>query len=349
MSLAARLARIASRLERLIDRLRRRKAPKVPPVVDPYIGYATPHEIVLRGRVLTALRRTAPRPRHGRLTNFRQMLRLFMTDEVAGIVLEARGCRATTDQEGYFTLCVPRRTGEIGWISVRVSQLGHRAPGGDSTDWSEAETEIDAAVLPAFVPDGGAEFGIISDIDDTMLETGSWRPIRMAWISMTGSILTRRIFSDAIELMDRLTRNGRNPVFYVSSSPWNLHDFLRRLFERNGLPAGPFFLRDIGIAEDRLAGSAHENHKSAAIAAILGANPDLPFVLIGDTGQEDAMIYDSASRRNPGRVARVILRAPGRGADAADLVHIRRLRDRGLPVHVGPDFTPALEALAEEA
>ena len=350
MTLAGRLSRLAVRLERGLERLRRRRPPDSPPMVDPYIGYGVPGGIVLRGRVLTSLRRAAPRPEQGRLTNLRQMLRLFMTDEVAGVLVEARGRRALSDEEGYFHLTVPRQPDEAGWIRVPVSQLGHADPeSGAPAPWAAAEAEPDAAVLPAFLPDGAAVLGVISDIDDTMLETGAWRPLRMLWTSLTGNILTRRIFPDAVTLIDRLTEDGRTPVFYVSSSPWNLHEFLYRLFDRHGLRQGPMFLRDLGIAEDKLIVAGHGDHKSRAIDAVLTANPDLPFVLVGDTGQADAEIYEAATRRHPGRIVRVILRAPGRGADAADLVHIRRLRDRAIPVHVGADFSAALEALAKEA
>ncbi len=33
-----------------------------------------------------------------------------------------------------------------------------------------------------------------------------------------------------------------NPIFYVSSSPWNLYDLLERIIELNGIPLGPLFL-----------------------------------------------------------------------------------------------------------
>lgn len=332
MTWARRISRVATRMEAALGRIWPRRRNRRPPVIEPYLGYASGPDIVLRGRVLTALRRSEPRPEQGRLTNLRQMLNLFLTDEVAGVTVRARGRTALSDEEGYFTLQVPRQDGETGWIEIAVEgEVDTLGRGGD--------------VLCAFVPGPEARLGIISDIDDTLLETGAWRPARMIWTSLTGNILTRHIFPDAVQLIGRLGEDGQNPVFYVSSSPWNLHDFLARLFRRHGLLPGPMFLRDLGISEDQLIASGHGDHKTGAIDAILAANPDLPFVLIGDTGQHDATIYEAATRRHAGRVRRVILRAPGNGADPADLVHVRQMRARGVTVDLGPTFAQVLEAL----
>ncbi len=41
------------------------------PLLEPYRGFATPDALVVRGRVLTSLRRTAPEPENGRWTNLR--------------------------------------------------------------------------------------------------------------------------------------------------------------------------------------------------------------------------------------------------------------------------------------
>jgi hypothetical protein len=54
------LRRWALRLEAALDRVR--PAGRGTPVIDPDIGYATPDGPILRGRSLTALRRTRPAP-----------------------------------------------------------------------------------------------------------------------------------------------------------------------------------------------------------------------------------------------------------------------------------------------
>ncbi|QQA42915.1 App1 family protein [Pelagovum pacificum] len=345
MKMVGYLARFVHRIEGLFDRRQRRRQTGAQPVIEPYIGYATPEEIVLRGRVLTALRRSEPRPDQHWFTNFRQMLRLFLTDEVSGVSIRARGCRVASDEEGYFTLSVPR-DGVSGWVEVKVEHLDEvPAPGGLPYAWEDGEMPVAEAVMPAFAPGTDAEIGVISDVDDTMLQTGAWSRIRLVWTSLMGNIHTRHIFPDAVELISRLSAGGRNPVFYVSSSPWNLHDFLERVFARHNLVRGPMFLRDFGLNDKRPLASSHSDHKSHAIDTILAANPGLPFVLIGDTGQFDSEIYAAAARRHKGRIQRVILRAPRRKRDAATEVNVRTLRQKGIPVHVGPDFSEAIEVL----
>ena len=97
------------------------------------------------------------------------------------------------------------------------------------------------------------------------------------------------------------------------------------------------FLRDLGVAEGHLVGG-HLGHKGRAIDTILAANPRLPFVLLGDTGQHDAEVYFRAAERHPGRIARVILRAPGPGADERDKDFAARLDRIGVPVEIRPEF-----------
>ena len=312
------LARVLHPVERALDRLRpARRTDDL--VIDPYLGYATPEEIILRGRVLTALRRTTPSPEGSWWTNLRQMLSLFFTSEVARVAVHAGEVTAITDEEGYFDLHLPRGTISPGWARFDVGLDG------------EGRT-LEALVAP---PD--APFGVISDIDDTVLETGAYSLIRNLWTSLTGNALTRHVFPDAVALMARFEAVGA-PIFFVSSSPWNLHHFLVRIFERHGLPKAPIFLRDLGLSRTQFISGTHGDHKGSAIDAILAAHPDLPFVLVGDTGQHDPQVYLAAAERHPGRIARVIFREPGKGADAKDTQAMATLRDLGVRVDSGRDY-----------
>nr|WP_272911493.1 App1 family protein [Loktanella sp. M215] len=108
-------------------------------------------------------------------------------------------------------------------------------------------------------------------------------------------------------------------------------------------------MRDYGFGKDQFITGRHGDHKGSAIDRLLAAHPDLPVVLVGDTGQHDAQIYADAAVRHPGRIARVILRAPGRGAGTDDLLQVERLRSLAIPVFVGPDFGPVLRELTAQA
>lgn len=317
------LRQAAIQIERVWERLTRRS--RGDPVLDAYRGYATPDALVVRGRVLTALRRTRPEPESSKLTNLLQMAGLFFTDEVAGIPVHSpeTGRRAVSDAEGYIRLELPCDGHAPGWNEVHLEIEGHPAT---------------RRGFPVLLPRPGAQRGVISDVDDTMMRTGAYSLVRNLWTTFTGSPLTREIFPDAVELMSRL-HDGVNPVFYVSSSPWNLHHFLDAVFARAGLVPGPMFLRDLGLAGTK----GHRDHKSAAIDAILDANPGLPFVLIGDTGQKDAFVYRDAVARHPGRIERVILREPVVGAPQASLHAIAEIEADGVPVHHAGDFIGAMQ------
>ena len=323
MAVGRGLHAVAVRVEDWLERAWPRKPPKRP-VLDPYRGYGSPEGLVLRGRVLGALRRTAPDPEHSRWRNLRQMVSLFLTDEVADVRVVAPGCgsEALSDEEGYVRLTVPG-TGAEGWQDVAV----------EIADDPESRVQF-----RALVPLASARCGIISDIDDTLMETGAYSLVRNLWTTFTGSALTRRIFPDAVALMDALSDRGRNPVYYVSSSPWNLHHFLTRVFDRAGLPAGPMFLRDLGVGRDKFITGTHGDHKGEAIDRILAATPDLPFILIGDTGQHDAEVYLEACRRHGPRIRAVILREPRPGADAKSRAAMAAIEREGVVLAHGAGF-----------
>ncbi|MGR3762234.1 App1 family protein (plasmid) [Roseobacteraceae bacterium NS-SX3] len=320
------------RAERALDAIFRRRngtGTGVPKVIDPYLGFATPDQLIVRGRVLTKLRHGRARENQSLLANLRQMVSLFLTDEVSGVTVCHGGTTAISDEEGYFQLPLPNR-GPAGWRDIPVSIEGRGK----------------AALCPVLVPRPDARFMVISDIDDTMMRTGAYSLWRNLWTSFTGNALTRHVFPDSVALMQHLSEGGRNPVFYVSSSPWNMHGFLDQVFRRAGLVRGPMFLRDLGLSETKFITEGHGNHKGQSIDTLLRAHPGLPAVLIGDTGQHDAAIYLEAAQRHPGRIAAVLLRTPGNGADAADLQDLAALEETGVPVLAGQDFNNALTRLA---
>ncbi|MFZ3582585.1 phosphatase domain-containing protein [Loktanella sp. DJP18] len=294
--------------------------------IEPYGGYATTEHLIARGRVLAA-REIEKIDGQSKLANARQMFRLFATHEVAEVTVRSGSCSAVTDAEGYFTLLTPRGD-QSGWVNVAVAIPGQ------------------SAICPVLVARRDARWAVISDIDDTMMHTGAWSTLRNLWTSFTGSVASREVFDDAVALIRGLAADGRNPVYFVSSSPWNFHGFLDDVFRRAGLPEAPKFLRDYGFGDDQFITGRHGDHKGSAIDRIAAAHPDLPLVLIGDTGQHDAKIYADAAVRHPGRVARVILRTPGGGADADDRLQAERLRSLGIPVSLDTNFHAALAELS---
>lgn len=313
------LLRGALRLEALLHSVT--GARRTPRVIEPYTGYATPDHLVVIGRVHDRLTRADPRPDQRRFTNVAQMLGKFLTLEVAGATVRAGEVETQSDEEGYFTLEIPRKD-EDGWhvVEVTLDATGERFP------------------CPVLVPPATHDVMIVSDIDDTVMRTGAYSLVRNLWTTFSGNALSREVFADAAVLLDRLHADGARPVFYVSSSPWNLYYFLEAVFRRGALVRGPMFLRDLGLSDTKFITSGHGSHKGQAIDTILAANPDRPVILMGDTGQKDARIYRDAILRHPDRVRAVVLRTPGPGLDADDRRALAALEETGVAVFSGPSF-----------
>lgn len=103
------------------------------------------------------------------------------------------------------------------------------------------------------------------------------------------------------------TGKESNPIFYVSSSPWHLYTPLVDFFKAQGIPLGPLILRELGV-KALLGSNRHYLHKLENIERILQTYPDLPFVLIGDSGQHDPEIYKEVVERHPNRIRAIYIR-----------------------------------------
>ena len=138
---------------------------------------------------------------------------------------------------------------------------------------------------------------------------------------LTGNARTRLPFPGVGALYRALTRDGeaRNPIFYVSSSPWNFFDLLWQFLDYRRIPLGPMFLRNWGV--DLLGG--HGGYKHGVIERIFTRFPDLTFVLVGDSGEKDPEIYAEIVRRHPGRVLAVYIRDVTEGTRDSGVLKLR--------------------------
>ena len=312
--LQAAVLRFLARAELVIDRvvwgLRRRFGRLGPLQIVTYRGFGTATRVVVRGRVLEASVLERSLPADTKLRSFRRMLRRFFSRELPDATVRAQlgasGVGGSTDDEGYFDMAV----------TAPAPASGLR----DGGDWQSAQVEVTGATVRGLVPvqataqilipGPSATLGIISDIDDTVLQTHVTQKLKMIWVTLSGSAFTRMPFDGTSALYHALAAgvSGRacNPVFYVSKSPWNLYDFLVDFLDHHQLPRGPLLLRDIGLRE-----APPVDHKSAAVRELLDTYPDLPFVLLGDSGERDPEIYLETAARYPGRIAAIYIRDLG--------------------------------------
>jgi phosphatidate phosphatase APP1 len=264
--------------------------------IDSYGGHGGPGGVVVRGRVLDNTLPTTAAEGEGVGSTVRRSVRSFLTRELAGVPLrvELAGAHLDTvsDEDGYFRVRLPATDDlESPWTAGTVALAG---------DYRGLTAPHTTPVL-ARVPAGSAAFGIISDLDDTVIRTGVQRVGQMVLHTLTRSELTRSPFPGAAELYRDLVA-GVNPVFYVSSSPWNLHTFLTAFLEHHGFPRGPLLLRDL------LGTAAGREQKHGRIREILDLHPGLRFVLIGDSGEKDPEIYADIVRTHPDQVIAVYIR-----------------------------------------
>ena len=138
------------------------------------------------------------------------------------------------------------------------------------------------------MPPSDAEFGVISDIDDTIIYSNVTRKLRMMVTLALSNAHTRKPFW-GVAAFYRALHRGRNPFFYVSKSPWNLYVPLLEFLQRQQLPAGPLLLARFWPGyEERSQGQGdrgHSRHLSRRFR----------FILIGDSGEEDPEIYAPSS------------------------------------------------------
>ena len=96
-------------------------------------------------------------------------------------------------------------------------------------------------------------------------------------------------------------------MFYVSSSPWHLFGPLVDFLRLQGIPLGPLLLRELSVSQI-LKPTNHGSHKLDKIEQILSYYPDMQFVLIGDSGEQDPEIYTEVVRRHPKAVRMIYIR-----------------------------------------
>jgi phosphatidate phosphatase APP1 len=129
---------------------------------------------------------------------------------------------------------------------------------------------------------------------------------------MLGNARTRLPFPGVAAFYQALERGGdgkrRNPIFYVSSSPWNIHDVIAEFMDIQRIPTGPIHLRDWDVDLDALTSQRLKRHKEPIIKEILELYPSLPFILIGDDSQKDPEIYRSIIDQFPGRILAIYIR-----------------------------------------
>jgi phosphatidate phosphatase APP1 len=345
----SRLSTLIDRADKLSDTVRLRlRGFAGPLMIIPYLGYGTTEKLLLSGRVLEDEGFTPARSADRTWRNLINMYKRFETDEVPGARIRARfqgiESEATTDDEGYFSFEIQpvRRLDSGQWQHVELQLL-------DPPSSKENPVRTTAQVL---VPSVAARFGIISDIDDTVISTHVSNKLKMFLTVMLSNEHTRKPFEGVAGLYRALhkgvTRVEDNPVFYVSNTAWNLYTLLLEFLRLQNIPQGPLLLRDFG--DHLLFSKDRDSHKKSNIKQILDMFPYLPFVLIGDSGERDPEIYRDIVKEFPTRIRAIYIRSIDRRHSRLVAIDklIEEVRHTGTQLVLTPDSEFAAAHAAAE-
>jgi phosphatidate phosphatase APP1 len=312
-SLKTLLVRSGKRLDTSVDeirnRLRRRLNIGYGPIhILPYRSYGVPGLLTVMGRVIEQRTTILSEDDDTWWDNLVNMYRRFASRELAGVQLRIYygddHVDTVTDAEGYFRAKLPLTPALPfpGWFNVNVTFTTPAVYGKDAIS---AQAEV-------LIPPAEANFGVISDVDDTVVLTHATNLLKMARMVFLKNARSRLPFPGVAAFYQALylgaKGNGANPIFYVSSSAWNIYDLLIDFIALNEIPSGPLLLADYGLDQTSFPFASHDTHKLTQIEQILTTYPNLPFLLIGDSGQRDHAIYQQVNEDYPGRILAIYLR-----------------------------------------
>jgi len=282
-----------------------------PPLYEvvPYRGYGTTWRVLVQGRAMQA-NGIGPAGEHDNmLVNLINTYKRVDSDALKHARVSVRigdvERELVADDEGFFRewidLASPLAV-QGGWHPVDVRLLSPLQP-----------TQPDVRATGRIrIPGAGATFGVISDLDDTVIQSRIANFLQAVRTIMLGNARTRLPFAGVAAFYRALELGGdghrSNPIFYVSSSPWNIHDVITEFLALQKIPDGPVLLRDWDIELSALTSSRLKQHKEPLIREILDAYPSMPFILIGDTSQRDPEIYREIVRLYPGRILAIYIR-----------------------------------------
>lgn len=267
------------------------------PTVVPYTGYGSTEWVRVFCRVLLSkpvrADDTSKRRRRRREQGIRGW-RSFTSVPVGDVpvVIEVGGERieVLADRGGVVDTKIPVHL-ESGWnrAVLRV----------------EGSEDVEA---PVWVVGPDVDFGIVSDIDDTVMVTALPRPFVAFWNTFVLDEHARSPTPGMAVLYERLVRaHPGSPVIYLSTGAWNVAPTLTRFLSRNLYPAGPILLTDWGPTHDRWFRSGRA-HKTENLHRLAEEFPHMRWLLIGDDGQHDEELYADFAKQHPGQVAAVAIR-----------------------------------------
>ena len=292
---------------------------KDPYQIIPFCSYSAANHLYAKGRALED--ENIDLNKKGFFPMLKEAYKRFRTDLIKNTPLlltlpNGKTIETKTDSQGYYL------------ISQKVENLGEMADEDGILHYRISfVNEFRGRVIQSnnsflgeiIIPPLTAKFGVISDIDDTIIHTGLTS--RFKWQVIKNTIFkraTKRIPLEGAPDFYYKLHNGRtgkegNPIFYVSHGPWNLYHYLELFLETNHFPKGPILLRDfvnpLTKHFNQRPSLAEKPEKQKEILNILKTYPTLNFILIGDSGEHDPDIYIEIAEEHPERILAIYMRS----------------------------------------
>lgn len=272
-------------------RERRARARGLRPSVTGFPGYGTEQWVRVLGRVLIAppIKRTST-GEFASLRGWRSFAAVPVGYAQVRVTIEGVSHEVVADRGGVIDAKLPASLAP-GWQTVTMTVEGSEP----------SETRV-------FVVGSDVRFGVVSDVDDTVMVTALPRPLLAAWNSFVVDEHARQPVPGMAVLLERLSREQPGtPVIYLSTGAWNVAPTLMRFLRRHLFPSGSLLLTDWGPTHDRWFRSGRD-HKEVNLRRLAAEFPDVKWLLVGDDGQHDDAIYTGFAIEHPSNVTAVAIR-----------------------------------------
>ncbi|RLP77069.1 DUF2183 domain-containing protein [Mycetocola tolaasinivorans] len=267
--------------------------------VVPYTGYGSTTWVRVLCRVLlsrgTEHPQTLEQNSSRRIRGWRSFITVPVVDAEVIVTVAGVEHRLSADRGGLIDAVIPAELAP-GWQRITLATEG-------------------SAPVPAdvFIVDPAARFGVICDVDDTVMVTALPRPLVAAWNTFVLDEHARVPVPGMAVFLDRMVhaRPG-SPIIYLSTGAWNVAPTLNRFMSRNLYPAGALLLTDWGPTVDRWFRSGRD-HKVQNLDRLASEFPNIRWLLVGDDGQHDEDLYRDFSQAHPGQVRAIAIRRMSTG------------------------------------
>jgi phosphatidate phosphatase APP1 len=300
--------------------------------VTPFPGYGGTGWVRVLGRVMIVppAKRTGT-GEYASVRGWRSFVAVPVGYAPVSVTINGTSHDVFSDRGGVIDIVLPARL-PAGWQTLTITVEGGQP----------VETRV-------FIVGPDVRFGIVSDIDDTVMVTALPRPLIAAWNSFVVDEHARQPVPGMAVMMERIVRdNPGAPLIYLSTGAWNVAPTLLRFLSRHVFPPGAMLLTDWGPTHDRWFRSG-KHHKLTNLRRLAEQFPNVRWLLVGDDGQHDDEIYTTFTSEHPDNVVAVAIRrlSPAEAVLAGGRTVVDDHTAAGVPWVTESDGAGLLERLEE--